>query len=455
MREPTPIPMNTIHSRVPFAAALLLALSTTATAQDWYAESPDTPPPARRFHAMFAMGRDAFLFGGVDEQQHVTFGDTWRYDGQDWRRLHGKGPSARARAAVAVDSSDDYAVLFGGVDRFGSALGDTWVFDGDRWQRRLFGNGPSPRIGASMAYDQPNGRYVLFGGMTTNGTLLADTWEFDGQAWHARPTIAAPSPRFGHAMAFDQNQSRTLLFGGYAGSSDAANRETWAWDGFGWQQLVTAHTPPAMVFPAMLWHATHGVAVLTGSRGAPIHTMVTSVFDGTDWVEGPAMTGIAPRQGHAMAFDSLREAVVLFGGATVGHVAIPRRDTWELSTQAKLRMFGSSCGPIAPQLWSLHGATPRLGTDFTMVMAPVFGESMLLAGYDLVAPTPASLGCLPAIDAYLAQPMQRFGPVAVLEMSIPGNRVLLGTVMYLQGMDDPFGPTQPRLTRIAELRFGN
>ena len=403
---------------------------------------------------MFAMGRDVFLFGGVDELQHDTFGDTWRYDGQQWYREHGRSPGARSRAALSTDSAGDRAVLFGGVDAAGNALGDTWTFDGQRWRSVHTPSSPPARFGASMVFDQPNGCFVLFGGMGANGALLGDTWTFDGASWQQRVPATSPSPRLGHAMAYDGPASRTLLFGGWTSSSTPANTDTWAWNGFEWQQLAT-QPMPAMVFPAMLWHATHGVAVLTGSTGGPGSAMVTRVFDGSDWQEGPAMDGIAGRQGHAMAFDALREVVVLFGGATVGHVAAPRRDTWELSTRAELNMVGTSCGTLPPHISSLDDATPRLGTDFTMLMTPVRGEPMLLAGYDLVAPGPQLPGCVPAIAAYIAQPMVRMGQIAVLEMSIPGNRVLLGTVMYLQGFDVPPGATEPTLSRVAELRFGN
>lgn len=445
--------MKTLLRCAPLAVALLTSL--TVHAQDWYAESPARSPDARRFHAMFALGRDVYVFGGVDEVRDDTFGDTWRYDGQDWRRVHGRSPGARSRAALSTDSADDRALLFGGADEHGHALADTWQFDGERWRRVHTPTAPPARFGASMVFDQPNQVFVLFGGMDGNGALLADTWEFDGSTWRQRTSRTAPPARLGHAMAYDQNASRTLLFGGWTGPSSPASTDTWAWDGFDWQPLATQHVPPAMVFPSMLWHATHGVAVLTGSTGAPGSTMVTRVFDGTDWTDGPAMNGIPGRQGHAMAFDALREVVVMFGGATVGLVAMPRRDTWELSTQAELHMIGSSCGWLPPHIWSVGGETPRLGTDFTMVMAPVTTAPMLLAGYDLVAPTPLQLGCVPAIDAYIAQPMVRMGPIAMLEMSIPGNRVLLGTVMYLQGLDMAPGATSPRLSRVAELRFGN
>jgi hypothetical protein len=445
--------MKSILRCAPLAAALLT--SALAHAQDWYPESPTTSPAARRFHAMFAMGRDVFLFGGVDERTGTTFGDTWRYDGQQWHRVHGRSPGARSRAALCANAAEDRAILFGGRDADGNALGDAWSFDGKQWQPLVATGAPAARFGAAMAFDQPNGRFVLFGGVGANGALRADTHELDGTTWHARSGGAAPSPRLGHAMVFDSVHSRTLLFGGFTGSSDPANAETWAWDGASWQQLSTAHVPPPMVFPAMVWHATHGVAVLTGSVGGAAHAMATRVFDGSDWIDGPVPHGIAARQGHALAFDAIREAVVLFGGATVGLGAVPRGDTWELSTQARLQFLGSACGATAPMLAALGDATPRLGTDLTMVMSPVRTVPMLLAAYGMLPPASLPPGCAPSIDAHIAQPMVRMGSVATLALSIPANRVLLGTTLLLQGVELRAGAAEPSVTPVAELRFGN
>jgi hypothetical protein len=67
-----------------------------------------------------------------------------------------------------------------------------------------------------MVYDSGHGRTVLFGGWRS-GSALGDTWEWDGIAW----TVAGntgPATRFGHAMAFDSGRERTILFGGNGNS---------------------------------------------------------------------------------------------------------------------------------------------------------------------------------------------------------------------------------------------
>jgi hypothetical protein len=82
---------------------------------------------------------------------------------------------------MTYDAKRGRTVLFGGAGSTG-ALGDTWVYDGVRWQE-LAAPGPSPRIGPAMAYDAARDRIVLFGGRRAWPTDLADTWVFDGTSW--------------------------------------------------------------------------------------------------------------------------------------------------------------------------------------------------------------------------------------------------------------------------------
>jgi hypothetical protein len=52
-------------------------------------------------------------------------------------------------------------VLFGGnVD--GALLGDTWIWDGNRWTQNTLATSPSPRTDPGMA--RLGGNVVLFGG---------------------------------------------------------------------------------------------------------------------------------------------------------------------------------------------------------------------------------------------------------------------------------------------------
>lgn len=109
-----------------------------------------------------------------------------------------------------------------------------------------------------MAYDANRNRMVVFGG-ETGGTALFDTWEYDGTIWSQVVTDGAPESF--SAMSFDMVRGRCVLLGvhGYPPVSD-----TWEWDGARWQQVFTADRPPPVTAGAMAYDLLRGVSVVCG-----------------------------------------------------------------------------------------------------------------------------------------------------------------------------------------------
>ncbi len=115
-----------------------------------------TTPPARSFASAAGLGNTLVLFGGADALDGGTLGDTWIWDGAQWRQSLASGPPPRSGAAMAPYGST--ALLFGGVAPVGDGdeqsaaafLGDTWSWDGASWTQVADG-GPSPRADATMA----------------------------------------------------------------------------------------------------------------------------------------------------------------------------------------------------------------------------------------------------------------------------------------------------------------
>src|SRR5262249_41716876 len=131
---------------------------------------------------------------------------------------------------------------------------------GSTW--KLAGDGTlSPRGYHAIAYDSTRNKLVLFGG---HGGL-GDTLECDGERWN-QTASTGPSPRQGHAMAYDSARGKVVLFGGTSPQGGVLTplNDTWEWDGTSWTQV--------------------------------------------------ASSGPSPRQFHAMAYDSTRRRIVLFGG---------------------------------------------------------------------------------------------------------------------------------------------
>ena len=126
-----------------------------------------------------------------------SYGETWEWTRQSgWRQFTGAGPGLRDHTQLAYDSERGRAVLFGGSGNDpNTAFGDTWEFDGAKWER-VATSGPPARVHHAMQYDPSLKRVVglaydvkrdvlvLFGGGDPNGSALyADTWEFDGTTW--------------------------------------------------------------------------------------------------------------------------------------------------------------------------------------------------------------------------------------------------------------------------------
>jgi hypothetical protein len=292
----------------------------------WVGRTPS--PPARVRHAMTGTGAHGrvLVFGGSIGS--VRLSDTWEWDDGVWiERASVSEPPQRSLHAMAYDSARGRVVLFGGQGASGSDLADTWEWDGSTWIDRSPLLAPSPRYLHGMAYDSTRGRVVLFGGFGPSG-FLGDTWEWDGSHWTERTSASSPPPRYDHAMAYDSVRDRVVLFGGAFGLSLA---DTWEWDGSSWVERFGDPSPPARAGHTMVYDSARERVVLFGGREPGFQGLGlgdTWEWNGTEWSARPGASGPAARYAHAMAYDSARGLVVLFGG-TASSVSGYLADTWE------------------------------------------------------------------------------------------------------------------------------
>jgi hypothetical protein len=128
------------------------------------------------------------------------------------------------------------------------------------------------RCCVGMAYDSLHQNVVMFGGLDNNNAVLGETWVWDGTSWSQRNPTASPCPRRSTRAAYDGISQKVLVFGGVAGNGCPVQAgktlaDTWLWDGTNWTQcLATCSTHPGN------------------------------------------------REGEGLAYDSVRQQVVLFGG---------------------------------------------------------------------------------------------------------------------------------------------
>lgn len=333
--------------------------SAHAQCFDW-TQRPTSAQPSARGHARMARNPTGggILFGGTDAPG-VIRDDTWIWDGTSWIEKTGLAskPSARSGHTMAFDIARGEVVLFGGHD--GSYRDDTWVWNGTSWTEKTgLATKPGPRSWHALAYDEDRQVVVLFGGWS-GSAYLGDTWEWNGTSWAPR-AVSGPSAREGHAIAYYPGNG-IVLFGGGAGSP---NNETWTWDGTSW----TKKTPPGgqptpqRYWNSMVYDSARQRDVLFGGGDLNLGYDDTWEWDGSRWHPMTSIdTGGRPSARHspAMAFDTGRGKVVLFGGYVIGSTTSWLSDTWEYPSGPSVTCIPtlSEWGLIAMGLLTLTAGT--------------------------------------------------------------------------------------------------
>ncbi len=253
--------------------------------ESWQSVSRSGPPP-RTFPALTYDGarKQVLLFGGnrvlfgTPQDRNTFLNDLWAWNGSAWRQIETPtAPPPRAEAAMTYDEARQRVVLFGGYrmaeGKF-APFGDTWEWDGSEW-RQVATEGPSPRNGAAMTYDAGRRRVVLFGGKGASD----ETWEWDGSDWR-RITSAQTVGRFNTALAYGEITKTVLRFGGWDGKGRVA--DTWQYDGTNWQHLDIAG-PSARNHSALVFDRRRQRFVLFGGHDGPNVFGDTWEYDGKTW----------------------------------------------------------------------------------------------------------------------------------------------------------------------------
>jgi hypothetical protein len=261
----------------------------------------------------------SLLIGGFSAPGNSLLSDTWQWDGNTWVQISDIGPSAQTFAAVYVPSRDQMVALAATFSQPGHLHPcQTWIWDGQEWTQVTDLGPPNPTM---CAYDQVRDRIVV---LATDFVRSVQTWEWDAQSW-TQVEDSGPSPRYAGALAYDLERQQTVLFGGLD-LNDNPIGDTWEWDGKTWRQLAT-FGPSARALHKIVYDSTRKCTVLFGGLAAsPAQGTLappdTWEWDGKRWTQRQDM-GPTSRLDAAMAFDSTRARVVLFGGSNGSG------ETWE------------------------------------------------------------------------------------------------------------------------------
>jgi hypothetical protein len=244
-------------------------------------------------------------------------------------------PSARTDAGMVYDSGQGRILLFGGAAE-GRSCQDTWFFQGGAWTRFLGAPAPSARSRFASCYDAKRGEMLVFGGAAFSG-LFNDLWMFKS-VWKKAAAKGGPSAREGAAMAFNVHTGDVILFGGR--SASGVESDTWKYADGAWTKLNIAKAPPARWKHALVYDSVRRAYVLYGGVAA-VSLNDTWTLKGNVWTKlsGP---GPGARHAHGLAFDEKGQRTVAFGGARGTKLL---GDTWQLKGTAWTRIAGP--GPSA------------------------------------------------------------------------------------------------------------
>lgn len=300
----------------------------------WQLRTNVSGPAPSSLAMAYDASRDRIVaFGGYPGFGSTFSNATWEYDSSVWlQRNVTFGPGGRNTHAMAYDSARGVTTLFGGTSSSNLSTASMWEWNGITWTEHAV-EGPSPRTGCGLAYDAARGVTVLFGGSTTgspDGPMSDETWEWNGSAW-TRRLVSGPSPRWGHRMSYDSTRHVVVLFGG-SPANESYLSDTWEWNGAAWS-LRASTGPSSREFVAMTYDPVQQVTLLFGGYGdlaAGIRQRGdTWKWDGMTWSQlifsSPTPS---PRDGHAMSFDLVRGAAVMYGGVTAGNGY--SHETWDL-----------------------------------------------------------------------------------------------------------------------------
>lgn len=280
-------------------------------------------------------------------------------------------PTPREGAALVYHDRRWEALLFGGADASGARndlfrlpIGPT------RW-RAMSVDGPQPpaRLYTDMAFDAANERCVLFGGW--NGTAaLGDTWIRDGNGWTQEFPFTPAPPRILPALAY-LPPIGVAMFGGAAAFGGPFLGDTRVFTPAGWQVLPTAQSPVARYGHAMALDSARGRIVMFGGY-AGSYWNDTWELDTNGWTAVAPVVSPPPRSSHAMAFDRRRGRMVLFGGQSANGYFLS--DTWE---------YDGAAGTWTERY---PGTSPSPRWNHSMEYDPARGVVVLTGGYTFLPP---------------------------------------------------------------------
>jgi hypothetical protein len=333
----------------------------------WSRLRPGGEVSGRTFHsAVFdPRGDRIVVMGGANQNRWpAVLNDVWElslFPPTTWKELRpsGSAPEPRVGHSAVLDDSRGRMVLFGGAGGciHGCVGNDSWARDlsGDpQWKRlRPAGNPPGARYGHAALYDPARDRMIVLGGLTLvcappwgcREEPMSDVWELrfrDSVAWRPLEPAGATFPSGRLLAVHDRRGDRLVVYQpGSASTFELSLGEPPVWS-----LLATATRPPSS-------SGARAGMVLDPIRGRALLMVDGEVFalslddDPLNWVRlDPAGGPIPLVPGAALAYDSIGDRIVVFGGELYN----PVDGTYEYPTAVRAMGFSSPPREVAVDL---------------------------------------------------------------------------------------------------------
>jgi hypothetical protein len=301
----------------------------------WTSLANSATPPARRYGALAydAATDDLMLYGG-DQWDNPAYSDQWLWHaGTSWNAVPAQQfePQPLWAPVALYDPIAGHVLEFGGITSASAIVTDTWMRDRSGWRQLAPASSPPADFScANLAFDYAKQVPLLFGA-TSSG--VASTWAWTGSTWHdVSPAVMPSGALCGQMMAGDASRGHVVLFGGFDGNNNNdGSSEMWEWDGQAWTQLTPSPAPPARGYGAMAYDPLRERIVLFGGIPSNDADYIgdTWEWDGQTWTEKTPAISPAARGFTTLAYDPQRRRIVLYAGAGITTLG----DQWEWDGQ--------------------------------------------------------------------------------------------------------------------------
>lgn len=245
--------------------------------------------------------------------------------------------------SLMLNPKNKTLMLVGGINPKESRPNGLWATNEQRWEQAQTDILP---IGSYMsaAWDDDQQTAVIFGGINSSGKIMGNTWSFDGDQWLQQQPISSPVARANACMAYDTMQKVVMLFGGETPTErfSVLINDTWMWDGFNWRQIFPDPSPIPRIGAKMIYDSIRQAIVLFGGCSGGGYLDDTWIWDGSTWNQQQPFPHPAARAYAGMTYDPEGQQVVLFGGQSFEGVL---NDTWLWDGQNWLQLQPKNSPP--------------------------------------------------------------------------------------------------------------